>query len=101
MMDDVEESLCLPLIELIILAKLSIALFSSTLFHYRGVHHVHLMEMSLTPITFSMRTKNLLLLETLMITNTLYRLSILHGYQYSPIVGILLIISTHPSTSNP
>lgn len=100
MMDDVEESLSLPLIELIILAKLSIALFSSTLFHYRGVHHVHLMEMSLTPITFSMCTKNLLLLETLN-TNTLYRLSILHGYQYSPIVGILLIISTHPSTSNP
>jgi hypothetical protein len=100
MMDDVEESLSLPLIELIILAKLSIGLFSSTLFHYRGVHHVHLMEMSLTPITFSMCTKNLLLLETLY-TNTLYRLSILHGYQYSPIVGILLIISTHPSTSNP
>lgn len=101
MTHNVKESFSLPLIELIILAKLSITLSSTTLFHYHGSHHVQLMEMSLTPITFSMGTKNLLLHETLLITNTLYRLSILHGHRYSPIVGILLIISTHLSTSNP
>lgn len=91
----------LPLIELVILAKPSITLSNTILFHYHGLHHVQLMEFFLTPITFSTCNKNLPLHETLMISNTLYYLLVFLGYWYSHVVGILLIISTNPSINNP